>query len=320
MLKQMINNAIRVIVLLISISILSFFLVSVSPIDPIDKYVMGNGNVTQQQRENLAEHWGTNKSFPQRYWLWVKSLIKGDLGDSLVYRQPVLKIITERFSNTFLLMLVAWIFSGIIGFILGCIMGFFNGKPIDFAINKLSLVINSLPAFWVGMIFLIIFAVKLKWFPVGFSAPIGLMNDEITFSDKMYHLILPAITLSFTSFANIALHTRGKLIEVLRSDYVLFAKSRGKSDWHIFKQHGLKNIILPAVTLQFASISEIFSGSILAENVFSYPGLGTAATQAGLNSDIPLLLGITLVSAMLIFLGGILSNALVWLIDPRTRK
>ena len=128
------------------------------------------------------------------------------------------------------------------------------------------------------------------------------------------------MTLGLLSFANVALHTRQKLIDVLESDYVLFARARGENTWTIMKRHGFRNILLPALTLQFASFAELFGGSVLAENVFSYPGLGTAVSAAGLSGDVPLLLGITLFSTLFVFAGNLLANILYGLVDPRIRE
>ena len=127
---------------------------------------------------------------------------------------------------------------------------------------------------------------------------------------KIYHLILPAFTLSLMSFAHIALHTRQKLIDVLNSEYVLFARARGEGKWTILKRHGFRNILIPALTLQFASFAELFGGSVMAENVFSYPGLGSAVSAAGLSSDVPLLLGVTLFSALFVCVGNMIANLL----------
>ena len=150
------------------------------------------------------------------------------------------------------------------------------------------------------MMLLMVFAVKLHWFPIGFSVPIGMDAGQISIADRIRHALLPVVALSITGISSIALHTREKLIEVMESDYVLFARARGESDWSILRRHGLRNILLPAMTLQFASVSEIIGGSVLVEQVFSYPGLGQAAVTAGLGSDVPLLLGITVVTAVIV--------------------
>ena len=139
-------------------------------------------------------------------------------------------------------------------------------------------------------------------------------------TDRIKHLILPALTLSIVGVANVALHTRQKLIEVLASDYVLFARARGEHGFILFWRHGLRNIAMPAITLQFASFSELFGGAVLAEQVFSYPGLGQATVEAGLRGDVPLLLGIVIFSTLFVFVGNLLADVIYQFVDPRTRR
>ena len=178
----------------------------------------------------------------------------------------------------------------------------------------------STPAFFLALLLLMVFSVWLKILPVGFAVPIGQETAAVTLGDRIIHAVLPAAALSLTGISNVALHTREKMIEVLESDYVLFARARGEKTGAIIRRHGLRNIILPAMTLQFASISEIFGGSVLVEQVFSYPGLGQAAVNAGLGSDVPLLLGITVFSAVIVFGGNALANFLYGVIDPRMKR
>ena len=148
----------------------------------------------------------------------------------------------------------------------------------------------------------------------------GVESAGVTFLDRLRHAILPAVTLSITGVAGVTLHTREKMIDVMESDYMLFARARGESTWSMVKKHGLRNILLPAMTLQFASVSEIIGGSVLVEQVFSYPGLGQAAVTAGTGSDVPLLLGITIVTAAIVFFGNFIADILYGVIDPRMRK
>ena len=180
--------------------------------------------------------------------------------------------------------------------------------------------ISSTPVFWLALLLLLVFAVWLKVLPIGLSVPIGVEASGVTFFDRVRHAVLPAITLSITGVAGITLHTREKMIDVMESDYMLFARARGESTWTMVKRHGLRNILLPAMTLQFASVSEIIGGSVLVEQVFSYPGLGQAAVTAGTGSDVPLLMGITLVTAGIVFLGNFIADVLYGVIDPRMRK
>ena len=315
------KNSFKILSLLLAVSILSFVLVNASPVDPVQQYITGLGTaVSPEQREQIEDYWGADDPPAKRYVSWLSGLLRGDLGESAVYRRPVADIIGERFLNSFVLMLCAWAMSGILGFISGCAMGMYRGRRPDRFLKKICYVLSSIPSFWLGLVFLLVFAVWFGWFPVGFSAPVGVLNADVTLWQKVHHLILPAFTLSLVSFPNIALHTRQKLSDVLDSEYVLFARARGEGEWSVLFRHGLRNIVLPALTLQFASFSELFGGSVLAENVFSYPGLGSAAAEAGLNSDVPLLLGITLFSALFVCAGNMIANLLYGIIDPRIRE
>ena len=304
----------------IVISVITFFLVGASGVDPVNSYFGAEKMVSPEQKAQLAEQWGLNDPEPVRYFKWLVSILSGDMGTSLHYQKPVVDIIKAATANTILLMATAWILSGLIGFILGVISAVYNGKLIDRIIHKFCYILSSTPTFWFGILMVIIFAVNLKIFPVGMSTPIGKIGAEVNLAEKIYHMILPAITLSIVGISSIVLHTREKLIDVLNSDYVLFAKTRGETKWEVVKNHGLRNIMLPAITIQFASISELFGGSVLVENVFSYSGLGNITKVAGTSGDIPLLLGITMISAIFVFTGNLIANLLYPVVDPRIRE
>ena len=316
------KNFIRMILLLFAVSIVTFALVSASPIDPLQANVgqAALGSMSETQKEKLRSYWGVDQPPVQRYINWVKDAVRGDMGVSLLYRQPVTRVIAVKLSNSLFLMGLAWVISGILGFILGLVAGIFRGKLPDKIIKGYSLLIASTPAFWLALLLLIVFSVWLKLLPIGLSVPIGVEASGVTFLDRVRHAILPAATLSITGVSNIALHTREKMIDIMESDYVLFAKARGASTWNIVKRHALRNVLLPAITLQFASISEIIGGSVLVEQVFSYPGLGQAAVTAGTGSDVPLLMGITLITAAIVFLGNYIANLLYGVVDPRIRR
>ena len=316
--KQMI----RMLLLLFFVSVAAFTLVSVSPIDPLQANVgqAALGAMSQEQIAKLSEYWGVGIPPVERFFAWAGDFFRGDMGMSLLYRQPVTKVIGVKLVNSLWLMAIAWMLSGIVGFILGILSGIREGSLLDRIIKGYSLVIASTPAFWLALVLLMVFAVWLKVLPIGLSVPIGVEASGVTIADRIQHAILPAITLSITGVANITLHTREKMIEVMECDYVLFAEARGESTYRIVKNHALRNVLLPALTLQFASISEIFGGSVLVEQVFSYPGLGQAAVTAGLGSDVPLLLGITVISAVFVFSGNLIANLLYGVIDPRIRR
>ena len=319
--KIFFKNLIRIISLLLAVSIIAFALVCASPIDPVGQYIMSLGTaVSAEQRAELEDYWGVNDPPVERYLNWLSNMLRGDLGESAIYRRPVMDIIAERFANSLALMICSWALAGILGFALGCLMGMFQNRWPDKILKKICYLLSSVPTFWLGLLFLLTFAVKLRWFPIGFSSPIGVLASEVTLWDKLHHLFLPAVTLSFMSFSSIALHTRQKLVDVLNSEYVLFARARGEGSWSILRRHGLRNILIPALTLQFASFAELFGGSVMAENVFSYPGLGSAVSAAGLRCDVPLLLGVTLFSALFVSVGNMIANILYGIVDPQIRE
>ncbi|WMJ90676.1 ABC transporter permease [Anaerocolumna sp. MB42-C2] len=320
LLKHIVNNLFRMILLLVGVSIVTFLLVISSPVDPVDAYVGAESNVSQEQRENVAKYWGLNKRPAERYLIWVSKLMHGDMGTSITYQKPVRQILESRFLASLALMAVAWLLSGILGFFLGVMSGAFQGSFFDKFVKTFCFVLSSTPTFWIGLLFLMLFSINLGWFPIGLSVPIGKLSGEVTLLERIHHLVLPALTLSITGISGIALHTRQKIIDVLKTDYILFAKARGESKWTLIKRHGLRNIAIPAITLQFASFSELFGGSVLAENVFSYPGLGSAASAAGLKGDVPLMLGIALCSVLFVFAGNLTANLLYGILNPHIRE
>lgn len=308
--------------LLAAVSIAAFFLVSISPIDPLQANVgqTALGSMSAEQIEKLETYWGVDVPPVERFVSWAKDFFRGDFGTSLLYRQPVTRVIAGKLQNSLWLMCLAWLISGIVGFALGILAGVKKDSWIDRAIKGYSLVIASTPAFWLALLLLMVFAVWLQVLPIGLSVPIGMEASGVSLADKLRHAILPALTLSITGISNMTLHTREKMIDIMESDYVLFARARGESIWEIVKNHGFRNVILPVITLQFGSISEIFGGSVLVEQIFSYPGLGQAAVNAGTGSDVPLLLGITVISAAIVFGGNLIANILYGIVDPRIRK
>jgi peptide/nickel transport system permease protein len=226
-------------------------------------------------------------------------------------------VIAKRFAASLWLMVAAWTLSGVIGFGLGIIAGMYPGSPIDSCIRIYALTLASTPTFWIGLLLLVVFSVGLGWAPICCAAPPGVPMNEASLLQRLHHVVLPALTLCIVGVAQIAIHTREKMIEIRHSEFALFARAMGERNWGFMRHHALRGIALPAITLQFASLGELFGGSILAEQVFSYPGLGQATVQAGLRGDIPLLLGIVIFSTFFVCIGNLVADILYWLVDPR---
>lgn len=315
-----IQKFIHLFLLLIAVAISTFVLVNLSPIDPVDAYVGADiSRIGPEQRELIAQRWGLNQPMTTRFFLWLGQLITGNLGHSITYNQSVADVIATRFAATLALMALAWILSGLFGIIFGILAGATEGSILDRVIRLYAYTLASSPTFWIGLLLLNLFAVQWQIAPICCAAPIGVLGEDVNLWQRLHHLILPALTLSLIGVASIALHTREKLIAILHSNYALFAFAQGETKTGFIWHHGLRNIALPAITLQFASLSELFGGSILAERVFGYSGLGDATTQAALRSDVPLLVGVVLFSALFVFTGNLIADLTYQVIDPRIR-
>lgn len=322
MIRLIARHVLKFALLMVAVSFVVFVLVSVSPIDPVQVNVgqVAYVSMGEEKRAQLQEYWGVGTPLWERYLNWANAVLHGDFGTSLRFNAPVAEVIAVRAGNSLALMAVAWVVSGVLGLAMGVAAGVFRGRWPDRVIRGYCYVLASTPAFWLGLVALMVFSVWLGWFPFGFSVPVGVAASDVTLADMLRHLALPALVLSVVGVANIALHTREKTIDILESDYVKFARTRGESTCTVVWHHGLRNLALPAITLQFASVSEIFGGSVLVEQVFSYPGLGQAAVTAGLGGDVALLAGIALASAALVFGGNLAANILYGIIDPRMKE
>ncbi|MTI58217.1 ABC transporter permease [Geosporobacter ferrireducens] len=319
MTKRIVIRLVRAVTLLIGLSILTFSLIYVSPMDPVNAYIGGDGSVSPEQIEKIKEYWGVDKGTVEQYFSWAGALLQGNFGMSKLYRSPVIDIIKSRAATSFALMGMAWLLSGVLGYLLGVVAAMNRGKIIDKIIKWYSYTLVSTPIFWMGLILLIVFAVWLKWFPVGLAVPAGVLEKDVQFADRVRHFVLPALTLSILGVANVAMHTREKMIDILNTEYIIFARARGETMWQIFKNHGFRNSIIPAISLQFAYFGELFGGCVLAEQVFAYPGLGTTLTTAGLKGDLPLLMGIILISSLFVFTGNFIADILNTVVDPRMK-
>ena len=307
----------KILALLFAVTGGAFMLVLFSPNDPVESFL--SKGVTTERRAVIERAWGLDRPPIERYIIWVDHASHGDLGESIVYSQPVKTVIGTRMKATLALLGSAWVISGVLGFVLGVFSGVYRGSFLDTCIKRFCLILASAPVFWLGLMAVMLFAVQLKLFPMGLASPAGKVSAEVTIGEYLYHLILPAFTLGLSGISKIALTTRAKMIDIIDSNYMNFARARGETLWETVRNHGLRNVILPSLTLQFNSFNEIFSGSVLAEQVFSYPGLGQAATTAGLNGDANLLLGVTLVSTIFVVCGNLIADSLYGLFDPQMK-
>jgi peptide/nickel transport system permease protein len=207
--------------------------------------------------------------------------------------------------------------SGLIGFGLGLLAGALEGTWIDRAIKGYAFVLASTPTYWAAILLLVVFSVELQWAPFCCAGPPGVPVAEVSLGERVRHLVLPALTLSVLGIAQVTLHTRDKVREIMASDFALLGFAQGLGRLAVAWRHGVRNAALPAVTLHFSHLGELFGGSVLAETVFAYPGLGQATVLAGTRGDAPLLLGIAIFAAVFVFAGNTIADVLNSLLDPR---
>lgn len=320
MAKRIIKEIFLFLLLILAVSLISFLLLDLSPIDPIASFARARSvGLSPEDKQELIKVWGLDQPLIARYCSWLVNLVRGDLGISNIYGRKVIDIIGEGFSRSILLMAIAWIFQGIIGIWLGIVAGANQGKIKDKIIKAYAIIFASTPSFWVGILLIIVFSLKLKLFPSSMGSPVGVLREDITLADSFKHLVLPALTLVLVGVSNLILHTRSKVIDILNSDYVLYAKARGMKQGKILNKFAFKNLILPGLSLLFTSFSELFSGTVLVENVFNYPGIGGLTVEAGLRGDAPLLLGLVLFSTIFVYVGNRICDLLYLVIDPRLR-
>lgn len=320
LLRVLARRILRLLAVLALVALVAFALAKISPLDPVNAYLgIDIARVGPEQRALIAEKWGLDQPPLQQFLVWAGNLLHGDLGYSMIYNAPVAQVIATRFWVSLPLVGLAWLFSGILGFALGVVAGANSGSWLDRLIRLYAYCLSSAPTFWIAILLMIVFSVQLGWTPVCCAGPLGVEPTNVTFTERLHHLLLPLAALSVLGIAQIALHTRAKIMEILQQDAALYARAQGAGKWDVVFRHGVRNAALPAITILFASLGELFGGSILAEQVFAYPGLGQAAVAAGLRGDVPLLLAVTLFLTLFVSVGNAIADMLYHLVDPRVR-
>ncbi|SHE39952.1 ABC transporter permease [Clostridium fallax] len=311
MIKIIFKRIKSLIPMLLFISIVSFMLLELAPGDPSDAYI--TPLMSFDDIENLKNNMGLNQSIFIRYFSWLKSVFTGNFGYSLINHMPVLPQILERLYNTLLLVGTSLILSVIISIPLGIFSSIKRNSLIDRLITVLNYVGLSLPSFWIGMMLIAIFSVKLKLLPSSGMNSIG-NNSPIDF---LKHLILPLLTLSLYNISVFTRYTRSSVYKELRKQYVTTAKSKGLSNKKIFFKHVLKNSLTPIVTILGMSIQRLVTGAFVTEVIFSWPGMGRLMIDSIFSRDYPIIMAITLFSSLFLIIGNLISDTLYIILNPK---
>lgn len=312
--KKIVNRLFQCILTMFIVSILCFALVKAAPGDPVLTYV--EPNMSEQYIENLRESLGLNKPLYLQYFIWLTKILQGNFGNSLMNNRPVLSQILERLPATAILMGS----SMILGFIIAIFLGLYSAKHkngiFDKIISTLCYIGISIPTFWFGILLIYILSVNQRILP-----SIGMHSEGVqTLPDLLVHLIMPCAVLTFVNSAQYIQYLRSSTITELSSDYVMVQTAYGMTDLGILFKHVLKNAILPMITVLGMSLQSLVSGAIITEQVFAWPGIGQLAVTAVTQFDYPLIMGITMFTALLVVIGNLLADILYAVFDPRTRK
>ena len=300
LLRRLIQSAL----ILLGVSFITFFLLYVLPADPV-RQIAGR-SATAETVENIREQLGLDKPFIVQYARYLGGLVQGDMGRSYLQKTEVAELIWSRLPATLLLMFGAILCELVLGLTMGILAALWRGRALDQTLMVTSFVTVSAPQFVVSLLLLYVFAVKLGWFPIGGYG---------TFA----HLVLPAVTLGILGSGWYSRMMRSSMIDVLRADYIRTARAKGLTRGRIILRHALPNAILPVIAMIGIDIGIFMGGIVVVESVFGWPGIGQLAWQAIQRVDIPIIMGVTLISACAIVIGNLLADLIAPFIDPRIK-
>lgn len=317
-LKYILKRILQTIPLLIIVSLISFFIIRLSPVDPLAELRL-NPSVSQETLQRETQRLGLDKPIIVQYAKWAKSFIKGDLGITSNGERVSTKL-KERIPNTLLLTVVVIFLTWITGIPLGILAALKWKTPTDRILTVLTSIGMAIPSFFFAVL-LLIFAVRTGWFPVGglTSANFADMGLFAQIKDIAHHLFLPVVVLFTLSLASLQRQMRANMLDVLDSEYVKFARAKGLSEFKVIYKHALRNAINPLITLLGFEFAGLLSGAALTEYVFQYPGLGRLILEAVLKSDINLVMASLMMGAIMLILGNLIADILLIITDPRIR-
>lgn len=303
------------------VAVAVFALLEIAEGDAVDAYLAGMGAGDAGFAAELRARYGLTDSLPTRFATHLLRVVTLDLGHSFAFNRPVAAVIGERLPITLLLMGSAVALSAGIGVLLGGVAAWRAGRPADVAITLTALVLNAMPGFWLGLLGLILFAVKLRWLPLGGIGTIGAELEPLAaLLDTARHLVLPVATLALTYLALYVRLMRAAMLEAAHAGWVLAARARGLPEARVVLFHMARPALLPVVTMIGLQAGAMLGGSVVIETVFAIPGLGRLAFEAVSQRDLPLLAGILLAGTLTVVLVNILVDLLYRRLDPRVAE
>lgn len=304
------------------ITIATFVLVHSVPGDPISFYIgrAGGSSIPEATLDVIRREHHLDRPLPVQYFYWVRGVVTLDLGHSIIEHRPVAELIFEKLPNTFQLNLAAFLIAALVGVPIGLWSATRSGRPMERASAVFFFLLYSLPSFWVALLLMQFLSVRLGVLPLfGMSSdypPPGLWG---TVMDRMKHMVLPVLTLTYAQMAIFARFSKSALTEVIRQDFITAARARGAGEGAVLWSHALRNALIPLITLFGLTIPHLISGSVIVEQIFQWDGVGLLYFDAILSRDYPVIMGLTVATALITLLAAMLADVLYAVADPRVR-
>lgn len=315
MLQYIIKRILQAVPLLIGVSIIGFSMMHLAPGGPLAVYTL-NPTITAQDIERIKIVFGLDQPVYIQYLKWAYGIFTGNWGNTFFGGRPVLDVILERIPATLLLMGSGMALAMVIGMCIGILGAVKRYSIFDYLATSGAMVALSFPTFWFGLMAIFIFSLKLGWLPSGGMYTLG---GEETILDLITHLILPTMVLALVLVAQWSRYSRSSFLEVIHQDYIRTAKSKGLSPSRILFRHAFPNAVSPLIALAGVQLPWLFSGALITETIFSWPGMGRLFVDALTMKEYPILMGMVMITAMAVILGNLLADLINALIDPRIR-
>ncbi|MCE7791336.1 ABC transporter permease [Salipaludibacillus sp. CUR1] len=313
MLSYILRRIIMAVPILIGISILTFSVMHLAPGSPTSMLLAPD--IGPEVRIAFEERYGLNDPIPVQYVKWMGAMIQGDMGYSLVrVGMPVSEMIMNRLPNTLILMGASTIIAIVISIPLGIISARRQYTVTDYSVTFGSFVGIATPNFWIGLLLIMWLSVNLGWFPSGGTHT---LNEPFSILDRLHHLFLPALVLATADMAGLTRYSRSSMLEVIRQDYMRTARAKGFTENTVIYKHGLRNGLIPIITIFGLMLPSFFAGSVVVERIFAWPGIGDLLITSVFQRDYPVIMGITMISAVLVVLGNLLADIAYAIFDPR---
>ncbi|ADU50801.1 binding-protein-dependent transport systems inner membrane component [Thermaerobacter marianensis DSM 12885] len=295
------------------ITVVTFLLVNVAPGGPGAVLRM---ETTAEQREALIRQLGLDQPLPARYARWLGGALRGDFGLSMNSREPVMPLVLERLGNTAVLAAATLVLSLAVGLALGVAAALRRGTWIDHAATLISTLGVSVPDFWFGILLIMALSVQWNLLPSGGMATVG---AGFSLADRLQHLVMPAFVLMLVILPNILRFVRSSLLEVLHQDFIRTARAKGAGPARVVLVHALRNALIPVLTMLGLLIPALLGGSVIAESVFAWPGMGRLAVEAAMGRDYPVIMAVTVVAGVVVVVTNLVVDLAYSLVDPRIR-